>query len=91
MRVPAPSPDILDVAAVMKRMSVLVTPDTAMVHIADALGVPVVAMYISHEKLVLWKPCRSVFRGLVSNDGTMDSIRPAEVVNAVSEALEDRF
>ncbi|MFO7627852.1 MAG: glycosyltransferase family 9 protein [Candidatus Fermentibacteraceae bacterium] len=85
-----PSSDILEVCAGLSRMDVLVTPDTAMVHMADALGVPVVAMYISREKLTLWKPCRVAFEAVVSRDGTMDSISAGDVVNALAEMMKER-
>lgn len=85
-----PEPDILAVSAMLSRMAVLVTPDTGFVHIADALGVPLVPMYISHEKSVLWKPCRSRFRGLVAREGKLDSIHPSQVILAVEEVLEGR-
>lgn len=81
------SHDILEVCAGLSRMDVLVTPDTAMVHIADALGVPVVAMYISREKVTLWKPCRVAFRAVVSSDGMMDSIGAGDVVDALAGLL----
>jgi len=80
--------DILQVAAFLSRMDLLVTPDTAMVHIADALGVSLVPMYISHEKSVLWKPVRALTRCLVSESGRLDSIPPSEVAACVSCVLE---
>lgn len=84
-----PSPDILEVCTMLSRMRALVTPDTAMVHIADALGVPVVAMYISPEKLTLWKPCRVAFGAVLSPDGTMDSVKARDVVDALAELLRE--
>ncbi len=84
------TPDILEVCAELSHMRVLVTPDTSMVHMADALGVPVVVMYISREKLTLWKPCRVVFRAVVSRDGTMDSVNAGDVVDALAEIVKER-
>jgi len=84
-----PSSDILEVCAGLARMNVLVTPDTAMVHMADALGVPVVAMYISREKLTLWKPCRVAFCAVVSPDGTMDSVNAGDVVDALADLMKE--
>lgn len=85
-----PAQDILEVCAGLARMDVLVTPDTAMVHMADALGVPVVAMYISREKLMLWKPCRVAFGAVVSPDGTMDSVSAGDVVDALADLMKER-
>jgi len=71
-------------------MDVLLTPDTAMVHMADALGVPVVAMYISREKQTLWKPCRVACRAVVSPDGTMESVAALTVVDALEDLIKER-
>lgn len=80
--------DILQVSAFLARMDLLVTPDTAMVHLADALGVSLVPMYISPEKALMWKPVRVSHSGLVSRDGRMDSVTPDRVFQAVSRLLE---
>lgn len=84
-----PSSDILEVCARLSRMDALVTPDTAMVHMADALGVPVVAMYISVEKLTLWRPCSVPFRAVVSADGRMDSIGAGDVLDALADLMRE--
>jgi len=85
-----PSADILEVCAALSGMDVLLTPDTAMVHMADALGVPVVAMYISREKQTLWKPCRVACRAVVSPDGTMESVAALTVVDALEDLIKER-
>ncbi len=87
VRVAAPSPDILEAAAVLARMGLLITPDTAMLHIADALGIPTVAMYISPEKAVLWRPSRAAYRGIIAEGGVMEAVEPREVVAAAGSLL----
>jgi ADP-heptose:LPS heptosyltransferase len=87
VRVVEPSPDILQAAAALARMDLLITPDTAMLHLADALGIPLVAMYISREKSVLWKPGRAVFRGVTAEGGGMESIEPQAVAAAAVSLL----
>lgn len=87
MKVPEPSPDILDAAAMLARMSLLITPDTAMLHLADAFGIPLVAMYISREKSVLWRPLRAAYRGIIAEGGVMESIQPQAVAAAAVSLL----
>lgn len=49
--------DILTVAVILQRLSVLVTPDTAVVHIARSYGVPVVSLMPGHPRnRSLWAP-----------------------------------
>ncbi len=87
VKVPEPSPDILDAAAMLARMSLLITPDTAMLHLADAFGIPLVAMYISREKSVLWRPLRAAYRGIIAEGGVMESIQPQAVAAAAVSLL----
>ncbi|MDH4156440.1 MAG: glycosyltransferase family 9 protein [candidate division Zixibacteria bacterium] len=48
---------IVDVAAIIRKLDLLITPDTALVHVARAFEVPVVSMYPGVKKnTVLWRP-----------------------------------
>ena len=48
---------ISEAAAIVKRLDLLITPDTSLVHIARSFRVPVVSMYPGVRKnLVLWRP-----------------------------------
>mgnify|MGYP006278415423 CR=1 FL=1 len=49
--------DILTVAAILRRLSVLVTPDTAVVHIARSYKVPIISLMPGHPRnRSLWAP-----------------------------------
>lgn len=58
--VPSVIPDrlsITEVAAIIKRLDLLVTPDTSLVHIARSFLVPVLSYYPGHHKNIrLWRP-----------------------------------
>lgn len=44
------SPDVLDFCAVVKRCSAVISPDTAIIHIAAAFGIPLVGIYKNSER-----------------------------------------
>lgn len=49
--------DILTIAAILRRLSILVTPDTAVVHLARSYEVPVVSLMPGHPRnRTLWAP-----------------------------------
>ena len=50
-----PTPNLLTLAAVIQRARIIITPDTAAVHIASACGRPVLGLYL-HLKTRLWTP-----------------------------------
>ncbi len=52
-------PTILHASALIKDLAMFVTPDTGLVHIAAAFGIPVVGLYCPNEPhLPLWYPWR---------------------------------
>ncbi|GJG87890.1 glycosyl transferase [Gemmatimonadetes bacterium T265] len=53
-----PSPRLVDLAALVARAAIVLTPDTANVHLASAVGTPVVALYraLSDGKPNPWRP-----------------------------------
>lgn len=49
--------NIIQVSAILKHLSLLITPDTSLVHIARSFGVPVVGMYPRFMRnYMLWRP-----------------------------------
>jgi ADP-heptose:LPS heptosyltransferase len=54
--VPIIGVDILTVAALIKRMSFFVTPDTSLLHIASGSKIPIIGLYcVSGENLIRWR------------------------------------
>lgn len=63
--------DILSVAAVISHLALLISPDTALVHIARALQVPVVSMHPARQRnLALWRPYRQQYGAVQSRSDT---------------------
>ena len=83
------SPTILHAAALLDGMAMLVTPDTAMVHIAAAHGVPVVGLYpIREGHMPTWQPWRIEHELLRSPEhGKVSDIRPTDVADAADILL----
>lgn len=77
-------------AACIKNSDVLITPDTAAVHIASAFDVPVIAIYPSYEwNFKSWQPLSSHFRSIKSNEENISNVSVEEVyqsfINLTSE------
>ena len=79
-----PGLGLLDVAAIISRMRMLVTPDTSLVHIARSFQVPVVGLYTRFQKnFKLWRPYGQKTGAVISgNDYNIFDITVDEVVNA---------
>jgi ADP-heptose:LPS heptosyltransferase len=66
---------IIEVAAIIKRLDILISPDTSLVHIARAMQVPVVGLYSRNAKnFNLWHPYgqREFAVNAKSNDDIFD-------------------
>jgi ADP-heptose:LPS heptosyltransferase len=81
----APSDDLADLVAVLARAAVVVTPDTANVHVAAAVGRPTVALYtpLGGTQMVHWTP-RGPHHRAVRVDGRrpLSALPPAAVLDA---------
>jgi heptosyltransferase III len=83
------NPDILEVAAILERMQMLISPDTAMVHLASALKVPVVGLYYNIEKEVLWRPFGVPYRTIVAPSGKIEDIVVEDVLRQTNSLLKE--
>jgi heptosyltransferase-2 len=94
--------DILQLAALIKRCKVFVTPDSAPMHIAAAVGTPVIALFgptnparhlptARHLKVfkrdMECSPCYSP-KCKITTHACMKDISPEEVVAAIKEMME---
>lgn len=76
--------DILTVTAIISHLQILITPDTAVVHLARAYQVPVVAMLPGHPRnLSLWGPFGQRRGSLVSR--SPENIFDISVAQVASE------
>jgi ADP-heptose:LPS heptosyltransferase len=81
---------ILDAGPIIQKSSLLITPDTAMVHVADAVGTAIVGLYSGDNRNVeRYRPSWVKHRILQSNTLSIQQIEPSEVISAVKELTND--
>ncbi len=81
---------ILDAGPIIQKSSLLITPDTAMVHVADAVGTAIVGLYSGDNRNVeRYRPSWVKHRILQSNTLSIQQIEPSEVISAVKELTYD--
>jgi ADP-heptose:LPS heptosyltransferase len=81
-----------DLIALLKRAVIVVTPETALIHIASACGRPVVAIYgPQHPNDVpLWLPLGVPYRALASKlGGSLNDVDAAHVAAAFDELWDE--
>ena len=79
------SADLADLVALLRRAAVVLSPDTANMHIAAALGTPLVAVYTAYTEVTLWSAWGTMPRRIVhlAADQPIDAVPAREVVAAV--------
>jgi ADP-heptose:LPS heptosyltransferase len=77
-------------AAVLHEFDLIVTPDTAVVHLAAAWKIPTVALYELTAGVAPWLPYECPFRALGSLGG-IPAIAVGEVITAVDDLIRERF
>jgi ADP-heptose:LPS heptosyltransferase len=81
----APELPLLELSALVRRAIAVITPNTALVHIASACHRPVVALYAPRApgEVDLWLPLGVPYRALASRlGGTISDIPPTQVADA---------
>lgn len=81
---------ILEAGFFIQQARILISPDTALIHLAAAKDVPVVGLYQKHERnLSLFAPYNVLSKIIASEDLTLNSIQPEQVLNAAQELLAE--
>jgi ADP-heptose:LPS heptosyltransferase len=84
----APEFSLLELVALVRRALAVVTPNTALVHVASACRRPVVALYppVVPRDVTLWLPVGVPYRALASRlGGSAADIPPGDVADAFDE------
>lgn len=82
------TPSFDQFAALIQRLSYLITPDTSAVHLAAAFQVPSVVLYVqSNPDLRIWDPYHAPSETLVTPVDDLRTISPERVVDAFTRLV----
>jgi len=77
---------ILDVSALIKKLDLVITPDTSMVHIASAFNTSTVSIYPNNrDNHRLWSPRSTLSSSVFSND--TESIQGFDLQEVVNKSI----
>ncbi|MFN3344783.1 MAG: glycosyltransferase family 9 protein [Chloroherpetonaceae bacterium] len=82
---------LTDFAAVISKLHLLITPDSAAVHLADAFNVPCVILTHNPEHITAWYPSFSESRTIHSKTGEVRSIGVAEVYQVAQTFVREQL
>jgi len=85
-----PRSSLKEFAAIVHQFDLLLTPDTAVVHLAAAWKVPTVALYHSDPAIAPWLPYNTPHRA-VADPGGIPAIPVDRVIAAMEELINERF
>jgi ADP-heptose:LPS heptosyltransferase len=85
-----PCSSLREFAAIVHEFDLLLTPDTAVVHIAAAWKLPTVALYQDDPATVLWLPYKTPHRAVADPRG-IPAISAEQVIAAVDDLIRERF
>jgi len=85
-----PRSSLREFAAILHEFDLLLTPDTAAVHLAAAWKLPTVALYQPEPGLALWLPYKSPHRAVADPAG-IPAIPLARVTAAIEDLVRERF
>ena len=79
---------ILEAGPIIQNSNLLISPDTAMIHIADAVGTPMVGLFSGDDRNVRrYRPYWVKYKILQSSTLSIQDIEPNEVFNAFEELM----
>jgi heptosyltransferase-3 len=84
---------LLDIAAMMKHLNLMMTPDTSICHIASSLGIPLLGLYTAAEENFLrWQPYNTRSWVLRPSSGdTLEGISVEDYIKKADEVLAEVF
>jgi ADP-heptose:LPS heptosyltransferase len=85
-----PQPSLKEFAAILHQFDLLLTPDTAVVHLAAAWKIPTVALYHSDPAVAPWLPYNTPHRAVADPRG-ISAIPVDRVIAALEELIKERF
>lgn len=82
--------DVMEVIAVIKKSWMVLTPDTGIIHMASAVGTPIVGLYVGGQGAAEWRPFGVPYRVVASAPILpVATIPTAEVLKNLEELIEE--
>ncbi len=76
-------------AAMISKIDLLFTPDTAIVHLASAFEIPVFGIYVKYKTNdMIWKPYKSDFDCVITEEPNLNNVTFESVINSFKSFLE---
>jgi len=76
-------------AAIIKRLTFLISPDTSAIHLASAFGIPSVVLYVQSDKsLRIWEPYGAEHEVVVTDVDNLSTIPVTDVEAAFTKLIE---
>lgn len=75
-------------AAIIKKLSFLISPDTSAIHLASAFNIPSVVLYVqSNKDLRIWEPYGTDYEVVVTDVDDLSTIKVDEVQTAFNKLI----
>lgn len=83
------SPNFDEFAAVISKINLLISPDTAAVHLASAFKTPVFGLYVHYDtEDVIWSPYGCKFEAVITKEPTLENVSFEEVEKKLKPFIE---
>jgi len=83
------SKDYSDFAAMISKLNLLITPDTAAVHLASAFQVPVFGLYVKYKtNETIWSPYKSDFECVITEEPNLENVEFNEVIGKLKPFIK---
>ncbi len=86
------TPDFGEFAAMVGKVDLLFSPDTATVHLASLHGVPVFGLYVKYDtEDIIWYPYNSRYEVVVTKEPTLRDVRFSKVIEKFEPFLKNEL
>ncbi|GJQ33282.1 MAG: hypothetical protein HBSAPP04_21210 [Ignavibacteriaceae bacterium] len=86
------TPDFGEFAAMIGKIDLLFSPDTATVHLASLHGVPVFGLYVKFDTDdIIWYPYNTRYEAVVTKEPTLKDMRFAKVIEKFEPFLKNEL
>ncbi len=78
-----------EIAAIISKLDILFTPDTAVIHLASSYEIPVFGLYVKfNTNDMIWYPYRSKYEAVITEESTLQNMNYLIVFNRFMEFVK---